>query len=561
MEKEKEQSLISEYSILKAKRDDMCLNQWMDIRDYILPMTGQFKGSDNDGENPRDWSNILDNTAGRSGRVLVAGMQGGLTSPSRPWFKIGHQDSQLLKKHEVKAFLHEVEKRMYAVFAASNFYSAVNMVYREEMGYGSSVMLMFEDHKSVVRFYTLTAGEYCLSQDDRREVDGVYRTVYLNASQLARKFGKGSLPQEIRDELRGNGLGNPFKIHPVAHVIRNRDFYNPQMIDNLNMPFSSVYILEETKDVIHESGFREWPAAAPRWTLTGSDPYGNGPCSEILGDTKTLQEMVYDKLMALSLMIKPPMKAPSSLKGEVGGLEPGVTIYGDRADIEKFEPILDVVPNLAQFNQDIGDMRQQIRQGMYNDLFLSLLEEKGRMTATEVAERHEEKLLLLGDVIERQFTDLLQPTIDRTFAIMYRKGMIPPIPQILLDSAPPGSNSIGLKVEFVSLLAQAQKLVTTQSIRAVTGFAIELSDGKPEVLDNVNFDAAINEYSESVSAPPNLMNSEEDVVKIRQVRQQQQAAAAQQEQEALAVDNAQKLGNTSTEDGTALADLKNMLEG
>jgi len=561
MEQQKIDTLISEYSILKAKRDDMCLNQHMDIRDYILPMTGQFANHDQDGDNPRDWSNILDNTGGRAGRVLVAGMQGGLTSPSRPWFKIGHQDASLMRHQEVKAFMQEVEKRMYAVFAASNFYSAVNMVYREEMGYGAAVMLIFEDVQSVVRFYTLTAGEYCISQDDRRKVDGVYRTIYLNASQLAMKFGKNKLPQDIKQELSKDGRGNPFKVYPVAHTIRNRDFYNPQMIDRLSMPFSSTYVLENEKELVSESGFREWPCAVPRWTLTGSDPYGNGPCAEILGDVKSLQELVYDKLMALSLMIKPPMKAPSGLKGQVGSLEPGGVTYGDRADIEHYEAILDLKPNLAQFNQDIGDLRQQIRQGLYNDLFLSLMEEKGQMTATEIAERHEEKLLLLGDVIERQFTDLLNPCIDRTFSIMLRNKMIPPIPQILIDAAPEGSRSIGLKVEFVSLLAQAQKLVTTQSIRAVTGFAMELMVGKPDVLDNVNFDAAINEYSDSVSAPPNLMNSEEDVTKIRTVRQQQQAALAQQEQKAMAVDNAQKLGNTSTEEGTALAELKRTLEG
>ena len=561
MEQTKADTILSEYSILKAKRDELSLHQWMDIRDYIIPMTGQFKNSDSDGNNPRDWSNILDNTGGRSARVLVAGMQGGLTSPSRPWVKIGHQDTELLKNQEVRAFLQEVEKRMYAVFAASNFYSSVNMVYREEMGYGPAVMLIFEDELSVVRFYTLTAGEYCLSQDSRRAVNGMYRTVYLDATQLAKKFGKGKLPKDIQDQLNKDGRGNPFKVYPVAHVIRNREFYNPKMIDSLNMPYSSTYILEDDKKIIMESGFRELPFAAPRWSLTGSDPYGNGACSEILGDVKTLQEMVYDKLAALSLMIKPPLKAPSSLKGEIGNIEGGMVVYGDRSDIEKFETIMDVVPNLAQFNQDIGDMRQQIRQGLYNDLFLSLLEKDGRMTATEIAERHEEKLLLLGDVIERQFTDLLNPTIDRTFSVMYRKGMIPKVPQILMDSAPPGSESIGLKVEFISLLAQAQKLVTTQSIRAVTGFAMELAQGKPEVLDNVDFDAAVNEYSESVSSPPSLIMSKEDVQAIREQRQIAQQQQAQIEQQQIAVDNAQKLGATSTEEGTALADLTDTMGG
>ena len=561
MEQQKADTILSEYSILKAKRDELCLHQWMDIRDYILPMTGQFKSIDSEGNNPRDWSNILDNTGGRSARVLVAGMQGGLTSPSRPWFKIGHQDTQLLKNNEVRSFLQEVEKRMYAVFAASNFYSSVNMVYREEMGYGPAVMLIFEDDMSVVRFYTLTAGEYCLSQDSRRAVNGMYRTIYLDSTQLSKKFGKGKLPQSIRDQLKKDSGGNPFKVHPVTHVIRNRDFYNPKMIDSVNMPFSSTYILEDERKIVQESGFREWPLAAPRWSLTGSDPYGNGCCSEILGDVKTLQEMVYDKLMALSLMIKPPLKAPSSLKGEIGNIEGGMVVYGDRADIEKFDTIMDVVPNLAQFNQDIGDMRQQIRQGLYNDLFLSLLEKDGRMTATEIAERHEEKLLLLGDVIERQFTDLLNPTIDRTFAVMYRKGMIPKVPQILLDSAPKGSESIGLKVEFISLLAQAQKLVTTQSIRAVTSFAIELATAKPDVLDNVDFDNAINEYSESVSSPPSMIKSKEDVAAVREQRQILQAQQQQMIEQQVAVDNAQKLGATSTEEGTALADLKNTMGG
>ena len=561
MEQQKVDTLISEYSILKAKRDNLCLHQWMDIRDYIIPMTGQFKDSDQDGNNPRDWSNILDNTAGRSARVLVAGMQGGLTSPSRPWFKIGHQDSMLIQNQEVKSFLHEVEKRMYAVFSASNFYSSVNMVYREEMGYGPAVMLMFEDDEATVRFYTLTAGEYCLSQDNRRKVNGLYRTIYLDATQLAKKFGKANLPKDVREQLDKDGRGNPFKVHPVAHIIRNRDFYNPKMIDAINMPFSSTYILEDEKKIIIESGFREWPLAAPRWSLTGSDPYGNGACSEVLGDVKGLQEVTYDKLQALSIMIRPPLKAPSNLKGEIGNLDAGDVVYGDRADIDKFEPIMDITPNLAQFNQDIGDMRQQIRQGLYNDLFLSLMEKTGQMTATEIAERHEEKLLLLGDVIERQFTDLLNPTIDRVFAIMLRKGMIPKIPQILIDSISEGSNSIGLKVEFVSLLAQAQKLVTTQSIRAVTGYALELAVAVPNVLDNVNFDEAITEYSESVSSPPNLVRSKEDVAKIREARQIQEAKDRQIQEEQIAVENAQKLGATSTEEGTALSELKQTMGG
>jgi hypothetical protein len=201
-------------------------------------------------------------------------------------------------------------------------------------------------------------------------------------------------------------------------------------------------------------------------------------------------------------------------------------------------------------------VRGRIRGGFYADLFMMLQNaDMGRMTATEVAERHEEKLLMLGPVLERLHNELLDPLIDITFNKMVSSGILPP--------PPPELDGTELNVEFVSMLSQAQKAVGTNSVdRFVNNLGV-IAQMKPEVLDKLNADEWADAYSDMLGVDPNLITANQEVAMIRQSRAEAQSQAAQAEALNQGADTAQKLAQVPTRngDGTAGGDIMDNLMG
>jgi hypothetical protein len=177
---------------------------------------------------------------------------------------------------------------------------------------------------------------------------------------------------------------------------------------------------------------------------------------------------------------------------------------------------------------------------------LALAGPNTRMTATEVAERHEEKLLALGPVLERLHNELLQPMIENTFEIMLEQGLLPP--------PPPELQGVDITVEFVSILAQAQRAVGSNSIDRFMGNAMQLAQARPDVLDKVNFDKWADVYSGMVGVPTELIVDDDTVAALRKARANAEAAQAQvaigREQAAAAKD----LAAASTDGRNALTD-------
>jgi len=545
---------------------------WMDLRDFILPGSGHFPGDKTNSPGDR-YIHLHDLTATRALRVLGAGMQSGLTSPARPWFRLEMEDDELNEIWAVKEWLHEVSKRMYAVFAGSNFYNSVHDMYIEEAVYGQAASIIDEDDDEIIRLKRLTCGEYAMVQDENGRVDGLYRIWPMTLRQMVRKFGIEKLPANLQALYKVNqGVrpGNPFKFYDVLHVIRSREFFDPTKVTSDNFPVASVYIYldgqdsldryKDDKEILMVSGYKDWPLITPRWMVTGSNTYGRSPGQDSLGDIRMLQELQYDKLQALAKVIDPPVKAPAELKDQVN-LEPGEITYGSGDALDKLSPIYALNFNVQQINGDIQDVRQQIKEGFFNDLFLMILNSTGvssRATATEIAAKQEEKLIMLGPTIERQFHELLKPTIDRTFNVMLRAGRIPPPPQELLMYFMQ-ARKVKINIRYISLLAQAQQLVTTQSIERTVGFTMNLAQINQEVLDKVDMDQAIDEYANAVGSPPTIVRSDEDVSVIRQQRAALMQQQMQMQQQMAQADIANKLGNAkvSKEGDTALGAATN----
>jgi len=546
--------LMGRWTSLKNERSTWDAH-WREISDYMLPRSGRFFSKRvNDGG--KRHNNIYDNTGTMALRTLAAGMMAGMTSPARPWFRLATQDQDLMDSTPVKLWLHDATRLMLHIFSRSNTYRSLHSMYEELGAFGTGAAIITSDFDNVVHHHPLTIGEYAIQTNAKGRVDTVYREMEMTVAQIVKEFGLENVCQSTADLY---DRGNLDHYRTIIHVIEPRADRDLRKKDSQNMPFKSCYfeLASDHDQLLRESGFEEFPAVAPRWSITGGDVYGLSPGMEALGDIKQLQHEQLRKAQGIDYQTKPPMQVPTALKNQQINTLPGGVTYVDTANQSAgIRSAFEVNLNLNYLLQDIQDVRGRIRGGFYADLFMMLQNaDMGRMTATEVAERHEEKLLMLGPVLERLHNELLDPLIDITFNKMVSSGILPP--------PPPELDGTELNVEFVSMLSQAQKAVGTNSVdRFVNNLGV-IAQMKPDVLDKLNADEWADAYSDMLGVDPNLITANQEVAMIRQSRAEAQSQAAQAEALNQGADTAQKLAQVPTRngDGTAGGDIMDNLMG
>lgn len=504
---------------------------WRDLADYFLPRKGRWLFNNVNRGDKRNQL-LIDSEPRLAARTLSSGMMAGLTSPARPWFRLVTPDPEMMEFGPVKDWLYSVERRMRDVFAKSNLYNALPTVYGEMGVFGVCPMAGLEDAQSVIRFYPFTVGSYYLAQNERLQVDTFYREVNMTVRQLVRMFGLQAVSPTTRSMFEN---GNTEQWIKVIHVVEPNEGRDITRFDNRHMPFVSAWFEQgdgHGDGLLRQSGFNEFPIMAPRWDPTGEDIYSGSPGMDALGDAKALQVQQKRKAQAVDKHVDPPMQAPTALKNKRASLLPGDITYVDAASgMQGFVPAYQIKPEIQALLLDMQEMRDRINRVFYADLFLMLaMSDRRQMTATEVAERHEEKLLMLGPVLERLNDELLDPLIDRTFAVMLRAGLLPP--------PPPELEGVDLKVEYISILAQAQRMVGLGAVDRLYGFAGGVAQVDPSVLDKLDHDQAVDEYAEMLGVPPGIVRSDDAVAALRAQRAQAQRAQ-------MAAENAPGLAKTA----------------
>ena len=535
--KTKRADLLTRWGHLRSERATWW-SHWQEVTTYLLPRNGRYFEQDRN-KGHRRHNSIYDNTGTRALRTLGAGMMAGATSPARPWFRLGVADPELNRYAPVKLWLDDVTERMQVIFQKSNTYRTLHGIYEELGAFGTAGSIVLPDPKSLIHHYPLTVGEYAIAQDYQGRVNTMYREFQKTVGEVVREFGYKQCSMSVKNLYDRGSLDQWITL---VHAIeprddRERDFKKK---DNMNMAYKSCYfeLGGEGEEVLRESGYKDFPCVIPRWGIAGGDIYGNSPGMESLGDIKQLQHEQVRKAQGIDYQTKPPLQVPSYMKNrDVDSLPGGVTFVDGQQG--KIETAFNVNLNLQHLLMDIQDVRQRINSSFYADLFLMLANATDtRMTATEVAERHEEKLLMLGPVLERLHNELLDPLIDNTFNRMVEANAIPPAPDELQGQE--------LSVEFVSMLAQAQRAIGTNSIDRYVNNMGMVAQMKPDVLDKFDSDVWADSYADMLGVDPKLVVAGEKVAKIRQERAQAQQAMAQQEQNAQMIDNAVKLNNAKT---------------
>lgn len=544
--------ILARWGSLKSERSSW-MPHWQMISNYFLPRNGRFFLQDRNKGGRRD-NAIYDNSGTRALRILGAGLMAGATSPARPWFKLRTPDDEMNTYIPVRVWLDDVTKLLLRIMQKSNTYRALHQIYEELGLFGTSANILLPNYKNVIHNYTLTAGEYAIATDFEGNVCTLYREFERPVSEIVKEFGYENCSTSVKN-LYDRGTLDAWI--PIVHAIEPRRDRDIKAKDNKNMAYGSYYFeVGGDKDkFLRESGFKHFTGLCPRWTTSGGDIYGSSPAMEALGDSKQLQHEQLRKGQCIDFKTNPPLQVPTTLKNrDVDRLPGGVTYFDPTNPQAGIKSMFEVNLDLNHLLQDVVDVRERIRAAFYADLFLMLANASDtRMTATEVAERHEEKLLMLGPVTERLDNELYSPLVENTFHEALEAGLIPPPPEEL--------QGVELGVEYVGMLHQAQKAVGVNGIDRFCGNLGMIAQFKPDVLDKFDSDYWADTYSDMLGVDPKLIVATDKAAIVRNQRAQAQQQAQQMEmaqQQSQAVKN---LAQSPVNDGNALEGILSQFSG
>ncbi|XGC82035.1 portal protein [Bdellovibrio bacteriovorus] len=553
--KNKRQQIQSLVGQLKKVRTSF-ESQWKELGDLVLPAAVRLN-EDNENQGHKKYGEVLDSTATISLRTLSSGMMGGLTSPSRPWFKLDLKDDLIKESEEVKQWLHKVTVKMAEVFSESNIYNVLAKTYQDVGLFATSTFSIEEDLEDVIRGSHYPIGEYWIAQDHKGRVNTFYREFKMTVQQIVEQYGMDPLTGKINWTKLSPSIkdawesGNEQNEVRVGHLVYPNKNYSPKKISAKFKKFlSCTFELNHgvADDIfLKESGFDYFPVLAPRWSVYGNDVYGtDSPGMLALGDVKQLQYGEKKKLQGIEKKINPPMVGSTSLQNQKVSIAPGDTVFEDTREGQRgFRPAHEVNISLADLIASQEQVRTRIREILHENTFRMISNlDRANITAREIAERREEKLLVIGPVLEQLNKDLLNPLIDITFDIMLRQGRVPEPPKELAGKK--------LKVEYKSIMEQAQKAVSISTMERFYAFVTNVMRVNGESMDKIDFDEFIDLVAADMGIPPTLVRADDKVEKLRAARAAQQQKLAQAQAAQAKLDAAQQMSQIETKEGNAL---------
>jgi hypothetical protein len=516
-----------------------------ELGDLLLPTRNLFsddpahKERSSEGQFGQMNRKMLDSTPRLALRILQSGLQSGITSPARPWFRLKTGDESLNKRPAVREFFDQATAVARSMLNSTGMYNTLHTGYGDLGAYGTECALIETDTVRGFRALQLVPGSYWLGASTQGSVDTLYREYASTVNQVVGRFVyKGQrygepdwsvVPAHIKKSFDDGDLGTKVAI---AHLVTPRHEGLPGPRPN-QKPIASVYWLCDAMGQAHHaqnnsllgvSGFDRNPISASRWEVSGESVYGLSPGMDAAPDIRELMSKRRDYAEMLRRVNRPTMNAHTDLRRGGFSMLPGAVNF--MADPSKgLIPAFQVDPAFGPLAQDINETRERIWSAMYADLFMMISNlDRRQITAREVDERSEEKLLALGPVLERLHFEKLGPLLENVFGYAADIGKLPPIPEELQD--------VELDIEYTSMLAQAQRAVETGGMERLWAFAGNISAVKPDVLDKLDADESLDQYSAMVGTPNAVVLSDEKVAEIRQARQ---AALEQQQQMEQAV--------------------------
>lgn len=511
---------------LSSERDNWA-NYWQDLANFCLPRKSDILHRRTPGEQ-LDFHRIFDNTAITSLKIMAAGFHSHLTNPSSKWFELRMKDKALMAVRAVRIWLKDVEDIIFSTLNTSNFDSTMQEYHLDSGCFGTGSIFTEEDLKSKVRFSMLPIEETFIEEDYSGRVNRMFRKFVYTAQQAFDRWGSAAgenVIKAIQEKRYSHNIDLMHWVIPREQRIAGKE-------DNLNMPFESKWIEIGKKHLIRESGFEEFPFATGRFWKKARERWGYSPAMDVLADIRMINAEKKVLIRAAMKIVDPPVTLPARGFVMPLNLNPsGINYRNPQTKKDDFQPLL-TKGNIPIGFEMVQDVKKSIEEGFFVPLFKAFSQITKQMTVPEVQRRIAENMVLLGPVVGRHTTEVLDPIIIRTFLILLRNGHLPEPPGVIRGKE--------FDVVYISQLAKAQRASEILSLERAMSTVGEVSKIIPSVIDKIDGDKIVDIIWDVNGANPEAIRDSEAVKAIRQI----QADAATKEQEQIDTAQAAKTAET-----------------
>lgn len=517
-----------------------------DVSRFINPKRGFFEGYVANWNAQIDHKLIISGKPRRCVRTLAAGMQSGLTSSASIWFIMGLPDQDLEKYGPVKMWLEYVRDLLLRIFVKSNVYHSTHHAYEELGQFGTSCFGMYEHYQDVLRTRSYTAGEYYVGVDSWGKPNSKARQFYMTVANIVQKYGWDNCSQKCQTAFKANQR-DAFLM--LRELVEENDTLIEGKIGFEGKKWRQVTWEADgqSKRPLDKGGYNEMPDIITRWdTVTSADTMGVGPGMYAIGDVKSVYRLKKDLLLGINKKVDPPVIINGAVQGRANMNPGGITRSSSTVANPGCTPAYEVDIDIKDGADFLQSFFRDLDEEFYTDLFAAMLSlpDSSKRTAAEIAAKHEEKLLLLGPVLERVYGEMFGPMIDRGGSIAMRAGLIPP--------PPPEIQGMQLIPRYVSILAQAQQMVKSAANERGMAFMGNVAAIYPDALDVINPDELVRDEWASLGASVKAVRAPEEVAQIRKAKQEKAAQIEQQQNMMAATVAAKNLATSPLGDSSAL---------
>jgi hypothetical protein len=531
---------------------------WDIITQFVVPFRDDFYKY-NFSENAMDWRTRgkFDDTAVIANSNLAANLHSALTNNIVRWFDLVFRNERFNAETILKIWIEECVRRIWRALQETNFDLEANEAYLDLTAYGQGIVCHEVEENpdgslNEMVFSTIPLDSCWYEIDTRGRLLKLFRKYSWTPSQLVDKFGMEALPEHIREKaLSPEGVTTHEEVIYCIYKRKNHTEATPYEIQPPHLrAYGAKYFLYDSGERIgEEQGYYEMPAYLLQWRRSSGSKFGYSQAMICLDDILTLNEFVQLVLGAGEKAVDPAII--TTLKGVFGDIDiqaGGVTVVQSLDSIKEFE-------SKARF--DVSSLTKKELQESINRCFFMdqlQLKESPAMTATEVNVRYQLMQRLLGPTLGRLQANFLDPLIKRTFMIMYRYRLLPPIPEQL------AGNMSEVDIEYLGSMARSQRLDEVQATERWIGNVGAMAQMFPNALDRVNSDEVVVMLGQAMGVPARAMRSNNEVQQQRKAKeklqeQQMQLATLQQTGDALTSmgEGVEKLGASA--EGGNLPDL------
>lgn len=480
---------------------------FQELAEYVYPRRQEFVGARTPGE--KRMAKIFDSTPIHSAELLSAGLHGMITNPANEWFSMALAGMEDTEDINVLRYLETCSDTIYNAInrPSTGFSTHVHEMYMEYVVFGTAIFYVAENGTRDGLFFKSIPLHQCyISEDASGMVDTLYREFPYTVKQIMERWPQ-TAPRVVKQKFEKAEYEDEYEIlHCVLPSVMLKD-------QRFKMPYASVYMDLATGDILGTGGYEEFPYMVPRFYKASGETYGRGPTMTALPDIKMLNKVQQTLIRGVQKAVNPSILVPDDgMMSPIRSVPDGLSYY--RAGGDK-PSVLNEVGHLPLGTEFADSLRGRIAQIFFLDQLQ--LREGPQMTATEVIQRTEERLRLLGPVLGRLQQEFLGPLIVRCFNILNRLRVLPLPP----DSIPDDTE---LKIHYVSPVALAQKQIEAQGIMRSFEVLAPFIEMDPSILDIFNKETLVRHTTTMFGVDPFVLHTKKEIAAIREQRAKAQEA-------------------------------------